>query len=588
MILKTAFEKLFQLREKSGKRRRPGADEGFDAHEKPFLDHLEDLRVTLFKIMGTLVISTVLTFAFHRQIFDLLQWPARMVHLSEGVTLWEKIDFITLAPPEILMLMLRVAFFAAVIITFPLTIFFLLQFIVPGLRQAEKRMIQPGIAIGFFLFLTGAAFAFFLACPIALRFFYTFQVQRFSALDPAAAALAKPIAELPLIGVDGKEYRPANEKAKAKNDQSKSPGGDTPTAPALSPELKDEVRGYVLELFAAQKGQNLTFRYDKSRDKLVILQSKGAKVTYQIGEYIKFVTRLTLVFGIAFQLPVVVTILVKLELLTARVMRSTRNYAWIIIMVASAFLTPPDVATLALMAVPMIALYEICILIAYILERNRDKRNLAEEMDYQKRMSELYEKRPEDLSEEEKEELHKREIEQYEKEHAHLYLEDSEHQSEENDEDDEDTFHPGPHPGEISSSEEHDESWSEDHQYWHDGDKDDPYHGEEEHYGEPKQDWPDKEELTKTGLESDHVESETGEDSTAEHPADYEGCEPSAPVVDLNHADREELLTLTGIGPALADAIIRHRPFESFDDVEKVPGLGPNKLNKMMDRLLLG
>ena len=42
-MIKTAFEKMFQMRE-SASRARAGADEGFDAHEKPFLDHLEDLR----------------------------------------------------------------------------------------------------------------------------------------------------------------------------------------------------------------------------------------------------------------------------------------------------------------------------------------------------------------------------------------------------------------------------------------------------------------------------------------------------------------------------------------------------------------
>ncbi len=580
MILKTAFEKLFKIREKAGKAR-PGADEGFDAHEKPFLDHLEDLRTTLLKIVGTLAISTILAFIFHVQIFEFVQWPAKMTEVSEGFSLWDKIDFITLAPQEILMLMLSVAFFAAVIVTFPLTVFFLLQFIVPGLRQNEKKMIQPGLGIGFALFLIGAAFAFFLASPIALKFFYQFQVERVSILDPAEAALAKPLADLPLLGVDGKEYRPAGEEAEAPEESDVEP--EEKPKSSLSPELKEQVRNYMMETFAVQDGGNLAIRYDDSRDKIVIVQSKGASVTYRIGEYIKFITRLTLVFGIAFQLPVIVTILVKLELLTARVMQSTRSYAWIIIMVASAILTPPDVMTLGLLAGPMIVLYEICIVIAMVMERKRAKKEQAEEEDYRRRMSELYEKAPEDLSEEEKEELHKREIEQYEKEHEHLYLEDSEHKNGDdgNDEDDDDVFHPGPSP------EDHDESWHEDHNYWHDGHEDDQYHDGEEKHDEPKKDWPDKEELAGDGMESDHAEEEAIADEADDSSLD-EGCEPEAPVIDLNHASKEELLTLKGVGPKLADAIIEHRPFETFDDVEKIPGIGPNKLNKMIDRLLLG
>ena len=69
----------------------------------------------------------------------------------------------------------------------------------------------------------GASFAFFLASPIALKFFYTFQVERFSVLDPNAVALAKPLAELPLLGVDGKEYRPVTEEIKETGAEKKDP-----------------------------------------------------------------------------------------------------------------------------------------------------------------------------------------------------------------------------------------------------------------------------------------------------------------------------------------------------------------------------
>ena len=55
-MLQTVFKKLFSLREQAA--RRPGADDGFDPQEKPFLDHLDDLRVTLFRIITTLAISS--------------------------------------------------------------------------------------------------------------------------------------------------------------------------------------------------------------------------------------------------------------------------------------------------------------------------------------------------------------------------------------------------------------------------------------------------------------------------------------------------------------------------------------------------
>jgi len=85
-MLKTAFTKLFQLREQAA-RIRPGADDGFDAHEKPFLEHLDDLRGTLIKIAVTLTVSTVACFAFHKQIYELVQYPAKskLPEIAPGV-----------------------------------------------------------------------------------------------------------------------------------------------------------------------------------------------------------------------------------------------------------------------------------------------------------------------------------------------------------------------------------------------------------------------------------------------------------------------------------------------------------------------
>jgi len=590
MILKTAFEKLFKIREEAG-RARPGADEGFDAHEKPFLDHLEDLRMTIMKIAITLTIFTIAAFTFHQQIFDLVQWPARITEVSPGVSLWERTEFITLAPQEMLMLMLKVSFFAGIIVSFPIIIYFLFQFILPGLRQAEKRAVIPGALVGFLLFLGGVAFAFFLATPIALKFFYVFENERISEIDPGREAMRKPVAELPLIGIDGKEYKPLN--AETTEDPEAKPE-ETAEAPllTLSPEMKADIRTYVTQLFTVQEGTNLALRYDKDRDKVVILQVKGGSSVLQIGEYIKFVTRLVLVFGISFQLPVVVSILVKLELLTARVMRSTRSYAWIIILVSSAILTPPDIMTLGLLAGPMIILYEICIVIASVIERNREKRRAAEEASYRKRMAELHEKPADDLTDEEKAELHKEEIALYEKEHANLYQDENEHVPYD------------PHHGDS----EHDEGWHDDHGHWHHGDHpdhdeyhhDDPHHGDDDHA--PIQDWPDRETLTEDGMESDHAEVEhesssaspEGSETDTEEKQDEDdffsddGCDPEGPVIDLNHAEQFELETLPGVGPKLAEIIINNRPYETFDDVERVPGIGPSKLAKMMDRLMLG
>jgi competence protein ComEA len=58
--------------------------------------------------------------------------------------------------------------------------------------------------------------------------------------------------------------------------------------------------------------------------------------------------------------------------------------------------------------------------------------------------------------------------------------------------------------------------------------------------------------------------------------------------VDINNADADELAALPGIGPALAQAIIDERPFGTFDDLEEVKGLGPAKLVKLKDLVMVG
>src|SRR5690606_32844929 len=126
-------------------------------------------------------------FIFNKQIFELVQLPAKspLADITPGVSLYEKLDFFMLSPTELIFLMFKLAFYCGIIVTFPFTVFFLFQFLIPGLRQAEKRTIIPGVGVGFLLFLIGGSFAFFVATPFALKFFYKFENERLSATDPA-------------------------------------------------------------------------------------------------------------------------------------------------------------------------------------------------------------------------------------------------------------------------------------------------------------------------------------------------------------------------------------------------------------------
>ncbi len=374
------LKKVFELREKA-----------HSDHEKPFLEHLEDLRVMITRVVITLVVSMIVCFTFQSQLMEILRAPAeKVIMVKEQETMpdenahpgikvptvetWDEAknvervaagldekqrtlfykdlgkpdmkfharsvallravkalpedkreDFVkslgedkqmvsqllalldsdpdvdasagsnirmmsALKPTETFMLSMKLAFFAGMVLAFPLLLMFVLQFVLPGLHEAERKILWPAMIIGFGLFLSGVLFAYFFVLPRALLFFYEWS-------------------------------------------------GDL-----------------------------------------------GVSNDWRIGEYITFATQFTLLFGLSFELPVVVMVLVKLGLLTYDTMARTRTYAIVAIYIAAAVITPtPDIMTLNLMALPMLLLYEICIWLAWLDRKKAREQEAAEEEELRQR-----------------------------------------------------------------------------------------------------------------------------------------------------------------------------------------------------------
>lgn len=83
-----------------------------------------------------------------------------------------------------------------------------------------------------------------------------------------------------------------------------------------------------------------------------------------IGGYVGFFTKLVIAFGIAFELPVITFFLAKLGLVDDRMLKNSFRYAIIVIFIFAAVMTPPDILSQFLMAVPLIGLYGLSIFIA--------------------------------------------------------------------------------------------------------------------------------------------------------------------------------------------------------------------------------
>jgi len=95
-----------------------------------------------------------------------------------------------------------------------------------------------------------------------------------------------------------------------------------------------------------------------------LAQINGLVPVIGAREYIDFVVKTVWPFGLAFELPVVIHVLSKIGIVNHRMLKAIRGYAYIGLMVISAFLTPPDPISMGIMLIPLSILYEISIIIA--------------------------------------------------------------------------------------------------------------------------------------------------------------------------------------------------------------------------------
>jgi sec-independent protein translocase protein TatC len=253
------IERLFKLREEPDQ-------------AKPFLQHLEELRFMLIKMAAVLVAAMFGSFFFRRELVGIIQRPLVVVDPSAVAKLQ------TFGVADSITISFTLAFYAGLVVSFPVLLFFLAQFVVPALTRREKKLVFPSIALGSLLFLGGVAFCYFAILPQALRFF------------------------------------------------------------------------------------------------LADTQSLSWTPNWTVREYFSFVTQMMIAFGAAFELPVVVVVLVYLNVISFHLLHHTRPYAYLAVLVLAAVIAPtPDVVSFLSLGVPMCLLYEGCIWIAWLIEKRRSR-----------------------------------------------------------------------------------------------------------------------------------------------------------------------------------------------------------------------
>ena len=137
-------------------------EENEDETSMTLVEHLAELRDRLIRCVAYVAVTFVVSIFVCKDIMRFLQAPAG------------EIQFQALSMEEPLLVFIKVAFYAALILASPLILFELSQFIGPGLTRKEKQIVAPALIGGPLLFVLGAAFAYYCLLPPMLHFFNSF------------------------------------------------------------------------------------------------------------------------------------------------------------------------------------------------------------------------------------------------------------------------------------------------------------------------------------------------------------------------------------------------------------------------------
>jgi len=136
--------------------------------EKPmsFLDHLEELRWVFVKSAGAFMVFAVLIGVFLKKFNQLLLWPLESVKDDYPQF---ALDLGTTSVMEGFTVVIQMCVVGGLIMSAPLILFFIAQFVSPALHEREMKLVLPGCFAAAFLFLLGVCFAFFLLVPGTIR-----------------------------------------------------------------------------------------------------------------------------------------------------------------------------------------------------------------------------------------------------------------------------------------------------------------------------------------------------------------------------------------------------------------------------------
>jgi sec-independent protein translocase protein TatC len=136
-----------------------------EGEQKSFVEHLEDLRKMLFRFLGALFIGFNLCLLFANRLLFILEWPLYRVAPKPEQFLQ------SLNVTDSFVLAMKMSFYGGLLLTAPVLLYFLAQFILPALKRREKDLLVPVCVLGTLLFVLGAAMCFLWIIPQTLKAF---------------------------------------------------------------------------------------------------------------------------------------------------------------------------------------------------------------------------------------------------------------------------------------------------------------------------------------------------------------------------------------------------------------------------------
>ncbi len=313
-----------------------------------FGDHLDELRSCLIRALLGLIAAVAFCFHFGDRIIGLLTAPYYAAMQEAGF----EPRLVQLNPIESFTEYVKVAVECGLVLAAPWGLYQLWRFVAVGLYPGERKIVRWFAPTSMGLFVVGASFLIVMVLFGLLKF-----------LIGIAAWFPMPAPEGNwLTRYLDTRARPVTTRPAAPPQQ----------LPVLNEPPPNPRHG---DAWISRPDNSLNVQVDGQRYTISLrpaAQQQFVQPFFSISHYLGFVTGMCLAFGLGFQVPIVVVFLITTGIVPAERMSAARRYVILGIAVAAAFITPtPDVATMMLLAVPMVVLFESGLLIGRLLARRK-------------------------------------------------------------------------------------------------------------------------------------------------------------------------------------------------------------------------